>query len=339
MAELRAGVLFAHEAITSPAVWISRNGAKSSGSSGAWRVTDSWGSGGYRSALALTGSRVTKQFVVAVQGTFPHDRHRADARDRSLADRRCRLRFVRSDRSQARHLSGGRCWTLRFPREVGWGNAMRWLLSSGDEFDAGEAHRIGLVQEIVEHGSQLDRAAALADVIAQQAPPSAFYATLASSRAAIPGAERAAEAKLMPDLVPIMTLERRAGRTARVCRAPAGQVPRRLSHGVWCHGDTITPAVASVRLEGAGCIRRASSDALRADMPIRRDLWPVVVLVLFGVFSLGAACHPDRRRPSPGRGSACCASSSVGGRCPRYANVLLVLGAISLGIGWITGWR
>jgi enoyl-CoA hydratase len=35
--------------------------------------------------------------------------------------------------------------TLRFPREVGWANAMRWLLT-GDEFDAAEAHRIGLVQ-------------------------------------------------------------------------------------------------------------------------------------------------------------------------------------------------
>jgi hypothetical protein len=30
------------------------------------------------------------------------------------------------------------------------------------------------------------------------------YATLASSRAAIPSAERAAEGRLMPDLVPIM---------------------------------------------------------------------------------------------------------------------------------------
>jgi enoyl-CoA hydratase/carnithine racemase len=30
--------------------------------------------------------------------------------------------------------------TLRFPRETGWGNAMRWLLT-GDEFDATEAHR------------------------------------------------------------------------------------------------------------------------------------------------------------------------------------------------------
>jgi enoyl-CoA hydratase len=36
--------------------------------------------------------------------------------------------------------------TFRLPREAGWGNAMRWLLT-GDEYDAQEALRIGLVQE------------------------------------------------------------------------------------------------------------------------------------------------------------------------------------------------
>ena len=39
--------------------------------------------------------------------------------------------------------------TIRLPREAGWGNAMRWLLT-GDEFDAAEAHRIGLVQEVAD---------------------------------------------------------------------------------------------------------------------------------------------------------------------------------------------
>ena len=34
--------------------------------------------------------------------------------------------------------------TIRFPREVGWGNAMRYLLT-GDEFNAAEALSIGLV--------------------------------------------------------------------------------------------------------------------------------------------------------------------------------------------------
>src|SRR5215217_2737994 len=37
--------------------------------------------------------------------------------------------------------------TVRFPQVAGWGNAMRWILT-GDEFDAHEALRIGLVQEL-----------------------------------------------------------------------------------------------------------------------------------------------------------------------------------------------
>jgi enoyl-CoA hydratase/carnithine racemase len=42
--------------------------------------------------------------------------------------------------------------TLRFWREAGWGNAMRSVLT-GDEFDAIEALRIGLVQETTADGA------------------------------------------------------------------------------------------------------------------------------------------------------------------------------------------
>jgi enoyl-CoA hydratase/carnithine racemase len=82
---------------------------------------------------------------------------------------------------------------------------MRWLLT-GDEFAASEAHRMGMVQEVVPHGTELRMAAAMADVIAAQAPLG-VYATLASSRAAIPAAEHAAAARLMPDLIPLMGSE------------------------------------------------------------------------------------------------------------------------------------
>ena len=95
--------------------------------------------------------------------------------------------------------------TIRLPREVGWANAMRWLLT-GDEFDAAEAYRIGLVQEVVEPGEQLARALAIADVIAAQAPLG-VYATLASSRAALPEAEATAVKRLLPDLQPLMASE------------------------------------------------------------------------------------------------------------------------------------
>lgn len=79
---------------------------------------------------------------------------------------------------------------------------MRWLLT-GDEFDAAEAHRIGLVQDVTEHGEQLTRALAIAEVIAAQAPLG-VYATLASARRALADSEAAAAARLLPDLAPLL---------------------------------------------------------------------------------------------------------------------------------------
>lgn len=88
--------------------------------------------------------------------------------------------------------------TIRFPQAVGWGNAMRWILT-GDTFDASEAHRIGLVQEVVPDGSQYERGLELARRIAAQAPL-AVQATLASARQATTDPEGAAAA-LQPTLV------------------------------------------------------------------------------------------------------------------------------------------
>lgn len=70
--------------------------------------------------------------------------------------------------------------TLRFPERAGWGNAMRWLLT-GDEFDAREALRIGLVQEITENGRHVEKAIEIAETIAKQAPLG-VRATIESSR-------------------------------------------------------------------------------------------------------------------------------------------------------------
>ncbi|HEX8738494.1 MAG TPA: crotonase/enoyl-CoA hydratase family protein [Pyrinomonadaceae bacterium] len=70
--------------------------------------------------------------------------------------------------------------TLRFPAQAGWGNAMRWLLT-GDEFDAAEALRIGLVQEVVESGKHVERAIEIAETVAKQAPLG-VCATIESAR-------------------------------------------------------------------------------------------------------------------------------------------------------------
>jgi enoyl-CoA hydratase/carnithine racemase len=162
-------------------------------SSGAWAIP----AGGV-DPLGLTGPRLGKPVVAAVQGiclTIGIELLLAtDVRIAAPA-----TRFAQIEIKRGIYPVGGA--TLRFPREVGWGNAMRWLLT-GDEFDAAEALRMGLVQEVV--ADPLARAVALAEVIAAQAPLG-VYATLASSRAALPAAERAAADRLLLDLRPLMT--------------------------------------------------------------------------------------------------------------------------------------
>ncbi|MEE4380210.1 MAG: crotonase/enoyl-CoA hydratase family protein [Candidatus Competibacteraceae bacterium] len=95
--------------------------------------------------------------------------------------------------------------TVRMIQEVGWGNAMRYLLTA-DEISAEEAYRMGLVQEVVEHGQQLERAIAIAQTVAAQAPLG-VQATLNSARISRIYGDKAAMARLLPDLMPIMKSE------------------------------------------------------------------------------------------------------------------------------------
>src|SRR5262249_23506721 len=85
----------------------------------------------------------------------------------------------------ARGVFPGAGATVRMTREAGWGNAMRYMLT-GEEWGAEEARRIGLVQEVVPAGKQLDRAVEIAQKVAAAAPLG-IRATLASSRPARAG--------------------------------------------------------------------------------------------------------------------------------------------------------
>jgi len=95
--------------------------------------------------------------------------------------------------------------TVRLPLEVGWGNAMRYLLT-GDEFTAEEAYRIGLIQEVVEPGQELKRAVAIAETISEQAPLG-VQASLRSARITRSEGLQKAIDRLLPDLKPIMQSE------------------------------------------------------------------------------------------------------------------------------------
>jgi enoyl-CoA hydratase len=92
--------------------------------------------------------------------------------------------------------------TVRLFQEVGWGNAMRYLLTA-DEITAKEAFRLGLVQEITTADACFDKAMAIARTIAKQAPLGVM-ATLRSARIARTKGDQAAIERLLPDLVPLM---------------------------------------------------------------------------------------------------------------------------------------
>lgn len=95
--------------------------------------------------------------------------------------------------------------TLRFPQVAGWGNAMRWLLT-GDEFDAKEALRIGLVQEIAEDGKHVERAIEIAEKIAAQAPLGVQATIISARKTQTEGFEAAAE-YLKPQILELFNTE------------------------------------------------------------------------------------------------------------------------------------
>lgn len=110
--------------------------------------------------------------------------------------------------------------TFRAPAQLGWGNAMRFLLTA-EPFAAAEALRIGLVQEVTARDALLDRAVAIAEKVAAQAPLG-IRATLASASIGLHEGESAATKAVYAELAKVLAsddaaegvrsfLERRAG--------------------------------------------------------------------------------------------------------------------------------
>ncbi|AHH95608.1 crotonase/enoyl-CoA hydratase family protein [Kutzneria viridogrisea] len=193
--QLRAGVLFAHGDHFTAGLDLAEVAPKlgEGGLSYPSGSLDPWG---------LQGPDRTKPVVAAAQGwclTLGIELLLAADIRVAAAD----TRFAQIEIQRGIYPFGGA--TIRFPRTAGWGNAMRWLLT-GDEFDAAEAHRIGLVQEVVPLGEQVERAVELAGRIAEQAPLG-VRATVVSARRAVLEGERAAADKLVEELLPLFGTE------------------------------------------------------------------------------------------------------------------------------------
>jgi enoyl-CoA hydratase/carnithine racemase len=147
-------------------------------------------------------SHLSKPLVMAVQGiTFTIGIEMLLAADIRIAS--SDARFGQLEIARGLYPLGGA--TFRLVREAGWGNAMRYLLTA-DEFGAAEALRMGLVQEVTEPGKQLERAVAIAERIAAQAPLG-VQATLRSARLSIMEGEAQAAARVRDDMPGILASE------------------------------------------------------------------------------------------------------------------------------------
>jgi enoyl-CoA hydratase len=154
--------------------------------------------------LGTTGAERSKPLVVAVQGQVVRIAH-----ELFLAGD---VRVAASDTvfNQGEVFGGafpGGGGTVRFVREAGWANPMRYMLS-GESWSAEEARRLGLVQDITAPDKQLDRAVELAKRIAAAAPLG-VRATLASAHRSLAEGEKAAFAALQPEFIRLLRSEDR----------------------------------------------------------------------------------------------------------------------------------
>jgi enoyl-CoA hydratase/carnithine racemase len=184
--ELRVGVLYAHGEHFSAGLDLAEVGPVVA-ADGPTALTG----GGRYDPFGVWGQPVPKPVVMAVQGiAFTLSIELALASDMVVAAADVRFRQLEIGRGILPF--GGA--TFRAPAQLGWGNAMRFLLTA-EEFGAEQAQRIGLVQEVVAAGRQLDRAVELARMVAAQAPMG-VQGTLANARTARVAAERAAVEQL-----------------------------------------------------------------------------------------------------------------------------------------------
>jgi enoyl-CoA hydratase/carnithine racemase len=142
--------------------------------------------------LATRGAGLSKPLVVVVHGdtwNMGHELHLAADIRIAAAN----TRFGQDENTHGRFPGGGA--TVRFVREAGWANAMRYMLT-GDHWGAEEAWRMGIVQQVVlTPADALQAGIEIAQRIAA-CGPLGIRATLASAHVALKSAQGEAFAKL-----------------------------------------------------------------------------------------------------------------------------------------------
>ena len=194
--DLRCGVLFAHGDHFTSGLELDKWAPVLS--TGKWTIPE-----GCIHPLGLdSGARCSKPIVMAIRGRcYTIGFELLLAQDIRVASTDARIALLEVKRG-IYPVGGG---TVRLFEEIGWGNAMRYLLT-GEEIGGPEAFRLGLVQELTEPGNELDRAIEIATDISKCAPLGVMAALKSARIARVEGPD-AAFARLMPDLIPILGSE------------------------------------------------------------------------------------------------------------------------------------
>ena len=142
--------------------------------------------------LATRGTGLSKPLVVVVHGdtwNMGHELHLVGDIRIAAAN----TRFGQDENTHGRFPGGGA--TVRFVREAGWANAMRYMLT-GDHWGAEEALRMGIVQKVILTPAEALRSGIeIAQRIAA-CGPLGTSATLASAHLALNSSQAEAFAKL-----------------------------------------------------------------------------------------------------------------------------------------------
>jgi|SRR5579871_4876438 len=184
---LRAAILFGHGPNFSRGIDVDANAARLQQRSGPAaadpRMID---------PLGKSGPHLSKPVIVVAHGDTWNMAHEIMlAADIRIAAEN--TNFGQDENTHGRFPGGGA--TVRFVREAGWGNAMRYMLT-GDHWRAQEALRMGEIQMVVSTTEEaLDAAVQIAMRIAACAPLG-IKATLATAHLALDQSEPIALSKL-----------------------------------------------------------------------------------------------------------------------------------------------
>lgn len=154
---------------------------------------------GHIDPYGIQGELLTKPVIMAVQGLcYTSGLELLLNTDIRIATPEAR--FAQLEVQRGIYPCGG--GTVRLPREIGWSNAQRYILT-GEEFTAQQALEWGMVQELVEYEQLHEHARSLAHKIAKAAPLAVSAALKSAKICRLQGQEVALKA-VFNDLPQIM---------------------------------------------------------------------------------------------------------------------------------------